>query len=232
MGLTSVNCSQTIGYQLSANLSIMNLLSLLQSDPIFAFVFLLSIVLAITVHEFAHAWTAYKLGDDTPYLMGRVSLSPLAHLDPIGSICFVLAGFGWGKPVLYNPMRLQRRVDELWIALAGPFSNIALALILNLLAVFSIQYGGGILNPDFLRFASLINLTLAAFNIIPIPPLDGSSIIAYFFPGYRDMVAGQIGMLIVIGLVLFSVGNSSLLSFIITPIISAFSWVASLGGIL
>ena len=150
------------------------------NNPQLIGVFLLSIIMAITVHEFAHAWTANKLGDDTPYLMGRVSLNPLAHLDPIGSLAFLLVGFGWGKPVMINPMRFRNKIDELMVALAGPISNILLALLLNVLAAIMQKTGVHIISPDFLGRAAIISLYLAAFNILPIPPLDGSSIVAYF----------------------------------------------------
>jgi len=209
----------------------MNILNLI-TNPINAIIFLLGIVAAITVHEFAHAWTADRLGDDTPHLMGRVTLNPLAHLDPIGSIMFLLVGFGWGKPVIYNPMRLSRRVDELLIALAGPFSNILFAIVLNLLAV-SLPHFLPNANVQPILIASTLNIYLAAFNILPIPPLDGSSIVAYFWPEYRSLVGGQIGFIILISLILLSsFGGGNLLSAIITPFINAFAHASTLFGLI
>jgi Zn-dependent protease len=212
----------------------MNILSLLQHDPISALAFLLSIVLAITVHEFAHAWTAWKLGDDTPYLMGRVSLSPFAHLDPIGSIAFLLIGFGWGKPVLYNPMRLSKRVYELFIALAGPASNLLLGIFLNLLVVVLAHFHLNVINLDFLRLAAFVNVLLASFNMLPIPPLDGSSIIAYFWPEYRSLLGGQLGLIVLLALILIPVGahGESLISLLVVPVRELFSHITTLFGLL
>lgn len=205
----------------------MTLLALLSESPMLAVIFLFSLVLAITVHEFAHAWTADRLGDDTPRLMGRVTLNPLSHLDPIGSIAFLLFGFGWGRPVIYNPLRLPRRIDELWIALAGPASNIILAILLNLLAFAVRTYDLGFLNVEILQIAAQINIILAAFNMLPIPPLDGSAIVAYIWPEYRSIVGGQIGLIML--LLLIVTGSLGLIT---TPIIHAFTYLATLGGTL
>ncbi len=202
-------------------------LTLLTQSPVAAIIFVVSIVLAITIHEFAHAWTADRLGDDTPRLMGRVTLNPLAHLDPIGSVAFILLGFGWGRPVIYNPMRLSHKIDELWIALAGPISNILLAIVLNALAFATRQYNISFFNADVLSFAAQINVFLAAFNMLPIPPLDGSSIIAYFFPTYRSLMGGQIGLIILLLLIF-----SGILGSFTQPIIHAFNQLATLGGII
>jgi Zn-dependent protease len=210
----------------------MNLLSLLFKSPIEAIVFIIGIVVAITVHECAHAWTAYKLGDDTPFLMGRVTLNPLAHLDPVGSIAFLLLGFGWGKPVVYNPLRLSRKSDELLIALAGPLSNIICAIALNLLAFGMAHLASPFINVEFLQLAAGINVILAAFNMIPIPPLDGSSIVAYFWPEYRSLVGGQIGLVILLALIFLPVGGGHLLNTIMTPILHAFSQLVTLFGVL
>lgn len=197
------------------------------SSPEQIIILLLSVIAAVTIHEFAHAWTAYKLGDDTPYLQGRVSLSPFAHLDPMGSLVFILSGFriGWGKPVIYNPMRLSRKVDELIIALAGPASNLLLATFVNLLI-----YGLGIWTGNsypVLESLSQINILLAAFNLIPLPPLDGSSIVAYFWPEYRSILGGQIGIVIVLILIF-----SGSLSLIVQPVQAFFSQLTHLFGIL
>lgn len=203
----------------------MQILQLLGQSPILALVFLLAIVLAITVHEFAHAWTAYRLGDDTPRLQGRVSLNPAVHLDPLGSLSFIFLGFGWGKPVIYNPIRLLKRYDELLIALAGPGSNLVFALFLNALALVFKPLTGNY--SDFLRLAAEINVLLAAFNIIPFPPLDGSSIVAYFWPEYRSVIGGQIGLLFLLFLIF-----SGALNLILNPVIFVFSTLTSLFGIL
>src|SRR5690606_29503757 len=132
----------------------------LLASPATALVFLFAVIIAITVHEFAHAWTAYKLGDDTPYHQSRVTLNPLAHLDPFGSILFLLVSIGYGRPVEYPPMRLSRKIDELWVSLAGPASNLISALILNILAVVLPGIIPG-LSAELFQFMALINVFLA-----------------------------------------------------------------------
>jgi Zn-dependent protease len=209
----------------------MKILSLLATSPLQALAFLFSIVIAITIHEFAHAWTADRLGDDTPSLQGRVTLNPLAHLDPLGSLMFILLGFGWGKPVIYNPMRLARRSDELLIALAGPVSNLFLATLLNIIAFTLGRYGWA--NTELLDLGASLNVLLAAFNMIPIPPLDGSSIIAYFWPEYRSLVGGQIGTIILLAVIFVPVfGGNTLLGALITPLEVGFTYVTHLFGLL
>jgi Zn-dependent protease len=210
----------------------MNILSLLTESPVAAFAFLLAIIFALTVHEFAHAWTADKLGDDTPYLQGRVTLNPLAHLDPLGSLLFLLVGFGYGKPVQYNPNNLRNHGDELKIALAGPLSNLILAVIFKLLAVLQVATGVTVINGDILGLVAIINIYLAAFNMLPIPPLDGSSIIAHFWPEYRGMVGGQIGMLLLLILIFMPFPGGNLLQGIVGPINNAFDILTSLFGLL
>ena len=149
-----------------------------------------AILIALTFHEVAHGWVAYRLGDDTAKLSGRLTLNPLRHLDPIGFILMVVARFGWAKPVPVNPLNFRgnRKTGMLWVALAGPVMNILLAylavLILHLLEVLInnqiISY-----NPYFITFIQVffqINVVLASFNLIPLPPLDGSKILAGLLP--------------------------------------------------
>ncbi|HSI21298.1 MAG TPA: site-2 protease family protein [Verrucomicrobiae bacterium] len=205
----------------------MTFLELLRTSPFEALIFLFSLVVAITVHEFAHAWSADKLGDDTPRLMGRVTLNPLSHLDPIGSLAFILVGFGWGRPVLYNPLRLLRRSDELLIALAGPASNLLLAILFNILIYVQTHYGVHIFSTEILQAASYINVLLAAFNMLPIPPLDGSAIVAYFWPEYRSMMGGQVGLIVLLVIIF-----SGVLGLVISPVIQVFSQLTHLFGIL
>jgi Zn-dependent protease len=225
-----------LGFNYSTRLFIksevpMKILDLLRTSPLEALIFLFSIIIAITVHEFAHAWTADRLGDDTPSLQGRVTLNPLAHLDPMGSLMFLLLGFGWGKPVIYNPMRLSRRSDELLIALAGPASNLILATVLNV--IVTNMHRHGLYNTDVLQLASDLNILLAAFNMIPIPPLDGSSIIAYFWPEYRSLIGGQIGTVILLLVIFVPVlGGATILSAVLTPIQYIFYLVTHLFGLL
>lgn len=139
---------------------------------------IIALTLAITVHEFAHAWMGWRLGDPTAKYAGRLTLNPLAHLDPLGTLLLLLAGFGWGKPVPYNPHNLKHpRRDSLLIALAGPISNFLLALFFSI--IFKHFYLGEEGSWFFILFYFLIyvNLVLMVFNLLPIPPLDGSQIL-------------------------------------------------------
>jgi len=193
--------------------------------PVMTTAILVLLVFAVTIHEWAHAAMANRLGDDTPRLMGRLTFDPRSHIDPLGAILFMFVGFGWGRPVLFNPLRLDKRVYELLIALAGPATNLIAALIFNGLFYLLGQFGA---NPQlqilqfFLYFGAQMNIWLAAFNLIPIPPLDGSNIISYFFPQYKSVFAGQIGLIILL-LLLFGAG--SLLFSIIDPLVKFFELI-------
>ena len=137
------------------------------------------ILIAISIHEFAHAWVADRLGDPTPRLDGRLTLNPLAHLDPIGTLALLLIGFGWGKPVAIDPYNLRRpRRDQALIALAGPASNLLATLAAT--AIYHLFPNSQFFHLIF-TFAA-INLSLALFNLLPLAPLDGSKIILGFLP--------------------------------------------------
>lgn len=204
-------------------------MNFLQSTSIFeTIIFLLSILVAISIHEYAHAASAVYFGDDTPRLMGRATVNPLAHIDPWGAIFFLIAGFGWGKPVIINPMRFSKRIYELYTSLAGPLSNLLFALILNLIILTISKYDlPDSLIKTFLQL-SMVNISLAAFNIIPIPPLDGSSILDYFYPGYKTFGA-QYGIFILIMLLVIPGTGGSLLTSILNPIFNLFRFI-TLGG--
>lgn len=146
-----------------------------------------AVVIGLVIHELAHAYTAYKLGDTTAKDEGRITLNPLKHLEPLGFILIVLLGFGWAKPVTFNPENLKHKHrDEIFISLAGPFSNLFLALFFMLLArglfVFeyfnSTDFGVQVVNLFILWGA--INFGLFVFNLVPIPPLDGSHLYTTF----------------------------------------------------
>lgn len=145
------------------------------------------VLLALTIHEAAHAWTADKLGDPTARLLGRVSLNPIVHIDPIGTVLLpLLAAFsglpiiGWAKPVPVNISRLrQPRRDFVVVAAAGPISNLLQAVIAAL--IVHVTMPDGVL-PDVLRMAVTINVFLALFNLIPVPPLDGGNVLAGLLP--------------------------------------------------
>ena len=185
-------------------------------------------VLGLTFHEVAHGWVADKLGDPTARHAGRLTLNPLRHLDPIGSLMLVFAGFGWAKPVPVNPFNLKNpRRDMLWVALAGPVANLIFALALGLF--FQLLIKIPILNAPGNTSALMlvlyrgvqINVILAVFNLIPIPPLDGSRIIVGLLP--PSMTSGyemfeRFGPFLLLGLILL--GNFAgipILHYIIEP---------------
>lgn len=165
------------------------------------FVRLFSCMLILPLHEFAHAWIAYKLGDDTAQREGRMTINPIAHIDPTGMLCMLLVGLGWAKPVPFNPYRFDRkhtiRGGSALVAAAGPISNLIAALVMMIIwQVFLsldrtqelwMEYitTGEVNTVYVLSYAmSLfvqINIHLALFNLLPIPPLDGSKIFAFFF---------------------------------------------------
>jgi Zn-dependent protease len=181
-------------------------LSLFQNAPSAAVAFLLGLVVGITVHEASHATSAYLLGDDTAYRDGRVTLNPISHLDVLGSLMLLMAGFGWGKPTPVVPSKLRGGVfGPVAVALAGPVSNlliVAVCAILYLLPPFQ----GGYLQIIVLLMA-FTNALLFVFNLIPIPPLDGSKVIFPFLPraldGFVDFM-NQYGPMILLGLILIS----------------------------
>jgi Zn-dependent protease len=148
---------------------------------------------AFPVHEFAHAWVADHFGDNTPRANGRLTLNPLAHLDPIGSLLMIVAGFGWAKPVPINPYVLQRRspAATMLVSLAGPMSNFLMAIIgavffrLGLVSISEIGLVPGKILPNLPLFLYLfisVNLWLMLFNLIPLFPLDGEKVLDYFLP--------------------------------------------------
>lgn len=151
----------------------------------------IALLVAFTLHELAHAVTADHLGDPTPRRMGRITLNPLAHLDPIGTLALIVAGFGWAKPVLVNPMNMRGnpRTAMAIVAIAGPLTNLLLATLFALPIRFGLvplQFeSGNNLFPDlpYLLFVMVwINLILMFFNLIPIPPLDGSKVLFAILP--------------------------------------------------
>lgn len=151
------------------------------------FVVILALVIVITIHEFSHAWTANYLGDPTAKLAGRISLNPLRHLDPLGTLMMFLIRIGWGKPVPVNPAYFRHRHrDEALTALAGPMSNLLLAIVI----MIPVKYLGEYLLPSvnyFLNVLLDVSIILFAFNMLPFPPLDGSKFIQVLVPKrYRE----------------------------------------------
>ncbi|MFW2367679.1 MAG: site-2 protease family protein [Desulforhopalus sp.] len=188
------------------------------------------LLLALTFHEFAHGYIAYRLGDPTAQNAGRLTLNPLSHLDPLGTIAFFFIKFGWAKPVPVNPVYFRNpKKDMLWVALAGPLTNLALAVISAILTkgvwfiAANLPYSGtaeAILVPiNAMLVASVwINLVLCIFNFLPIPPLDGSRILTGLLPNKLALSYLQLeryGFIIILVLAF-----SGVLSKVILPIIS------------
>lgn len=155
-----------------------------------------TILIALSFHEFAHGYLAYKLGDPTAKYMGRLTLNPIKHIDPIGALCMLLAHFGWAKPVPIDIVHFKHPKRDLAItALAGPFINFILGIIgcflSSIVIVFlpswkfidsSLAYNSIIILHQFIYYFGLLNISLAFFNLLPIPPLDGSKILYAFLP--------------------------------------------------
>lgn len=197
------------------------MINLLLSSPLAFVIFFPALLLAITFHEFAHAFVADKLGDPTPRIQGRVTLNPLAHLDPVGTLFILMTRFGWGKPVEYDPYNLKEPLrDSALIALAGPTANIILAAFIGGLTKFLIL-------PEILEIAMVqfvfVNIMLAVFNLVPVHPLDGSKIILSVLPKTTaleyDAVMRHYGTLILIALLIPWINGTSPVSMLISPVI-------------
>ena len=198
------------------------LLSLLLTLP--------AVLIAITFHEFAHAFAADILGDDTAILQGRLNLNPLSHIDPIGMIMLIFAGFGWGKPVEIDPRNFNRNIKmpvaEAIVAAAGPIMNFILAIIFGVIYVSVMKFApmfiftqvGGIV-IILLRVCISINIGLGIFNLIPLPPLDGSKILAAFLPyNAKNWLEKYYNVFYIVFVVIWVTGIAGN---IISPVISA-----------
>lgn len=199
-------------------------LKLLFSSPALAAAWVIAIFASLTVHEFSHALVAYLRGDRTAEREGRLTLNPLAHLDPLGFFMLLIVGFGWAKPVPYNPYNLKDpKWDSVAVALAGPASNFLVAVICGLI-LRSLLAAGAVasfnLLPIFLFLLAILNLFLMVFNLIPINPLDGSRLFFALFshPRYarlREFMAFR-GQQILVFLLILSFFTSFDVFFFIT----------------
>lgn len=178
-----------------------------------------AIVLGLTCHEFAHGWTADRLGDHTARSQGRLTLNPVAHIDPIGLIMLFIAGFGWARPVPVNPFNLRgdRNQGMMLVSLAGPATNMLLAV----LGAFALRSVAGAIpyGERIIVYIIYINIVLAVFNLLPIPPLDGSKILAGLWPGSQRLLfqLESYGTIILL-LLLFTGIIGKVLGLIIFPI--------------
>ncbi len=194
---------------------------------------IITLLIAFSVHEFAHAWTANAFGDDTPRSNGRLTLNPASHLDLMGTLMLLFAGFGWARPVPVNPYVLRRRAPSalMWVSLAGPFSNFLLAVVAAIplrfgLVPYALSKGG--LFPTLFEFLFdfiLINLALMLFNLIPIAPLDGEKIAEYFLPPSLNRILDTIRpygpVLLIAIIVLGPMVGFNLFGLILGPAINA-----------
>ena len=194
---------------------------------------LLAVLLAITLHELAHGYVAYCLGDNTAKAAGRLTLNPLAHLDPIGALMMFIAGFGWAKPVPVNPFFFKgnRTTGMMLVSLAGPLVNLIVAYIAYLIFVLGNGFFDNAFMNLFLRTCVTLNIYLAVFNLIPIPPLDGSKILAGFLPKQTAFkflsTMEQYGFLILMVLILLDI-TDLIINPIYSGIIKFYTWILNL----
>lgn len=188
------------------NTAVDGLLSYLRTDPLAFFMLAGALIGALGLHEYAHALAADLQGDRLPRAMGRLTPNPVKHLDPLGTICILLVGFGWARPVEFRPSALSsKRFGAAIVALAGPFMNLLLAFAGGVGYVISINLD---LPLSFARFCFLftgINVLLAVFNLVPLPPLDGSRLLTIFLPPDKQRIVfflDRYGLPILLALVL------------------------------
>lgn len=203
-----------------------HLLNLLIYNPL-AFLVTIAIIIvplfiSITLHEWAHGFVAYKFGDMTPKLQGRLTLNPFAHLDPLGTLMLFTIGIGWAKPVIIDPRNFPGKTQQMLVAIAGPAINILLALIFAFILVFlqsaHLQWNSEILKTIMVSLSIIIriNLILAIFNLLPIPPLDGSRVISWLLSEkleYYFRSLEPFGLFFLL-LILFSGGFNYLITFV------------------
>ena len=217
-------------YILLAVLVLLNIRSLTAEHLLSLVLTLPAVIIAITFHEYAHAFAADKLGDDTPRIQGRLNLNPISHIDPFGFVMLMFAGIGWGKPVEINPRNFNRNVSmekgEAIVSMAGPLMNFILAIIsglaLGALYTFAslsfISSTVGSIIYILLQELVVINIGLGVFNLLPFPPLDGSKIFINFMPyNVQRWLREHSQIFYIIFLILWI---SDLASIIISPIIS------------
>jgi Zn-dependent protease len=209
----------------------MGLLKLLTKDPLAFVLVVIPLLFSVIIHEVAHGWVAYRMGDPTAKWSGRLSLNPLKHLDPIGTLMLFLAGFGWAKPVPVNFNNISdRRKGLIFVSSAGIIANILFAFAaLLFIRLFSTSFSGNtlILVYKVCQYVAQINIILAALNLIPIPPLDGSKIlmgIVWKRTPYFLARLEPYGFFIIVGFLYLG---------ILDPLISLFGWIiVTLIGIL
>lgn len=185
----------------------------------------IALIVGITFHEFSHAFVADQLGDHRPRALGRVSLNPVAHIDPVGALVFVIAGFGWGKPVPINIYALRPgRVGMAIVAAAGPIANVVVAVVVAIIYRALDAVGAGDLALGIAFWVVYFNLVLAIFNLIPIPPLDGYNALLAFLPPRTVFVVQRYapyGILVLLLLVLLPASPLARLLGVAAPLAEA-----------
>lgn len=196
------------------------------TNPLFFFISFIALTVSLTVHEFSHAWMADYLGDPTARLQGRLTLNPLAHFDPMGLAFILLIGFGWGKPVNFDPYNLKNpRKDAGLISLAGPLSNLITAIFCSILIRLITLVPVSTLSTIGYQLLSVVlywNIVIGVFNLLPVHPLDGFKIFGGFLSEKKAHEWYQLqryGYLFLF-LLIIPIGGSSLLTFIISPVVS------------
>lgn len=186
----------------------------------------ISIIIAIGIHEYAHAYMADRLGDPTPGLQGRLTLNPIRHLDPVGTILIFLIGFGWGKPVMFDPFNLRDpRRDAALIAVAGPVTNFIMAAMGSAVLYALFWTATNLfLFEQFLQIFIQLNIALGVFNLIPVSPLDGFKIVGGLLPEEQSREwygLERFGFIFLLVLI-FPIGDSSMIGTILGPVIGFF----------
>lgn len=203
------------------------MIELLLENPLAGLIAIAVLLVSLTSHEYAHGWMADRLGDPTARVMGRLSFNPISHLDLMGSIFLVFFGFGWAKPVPIDPYNFKNpKMDTLKVAIVGPLTNFALALIFTfMIKILTMYFGNQSILMIFnlaLSYAVYINVTLAIFNLIPIAPLDGFKVVAGLLDGRQLsewMSLERYGFIFLMFLIFPILGKSSVFGTIISPFI-------------
>ena len=194
------------------------------------------VIIAMTFHEFAHAWVATKLGDDTPRIQGRLNLNPMSHIDPIGIICLIVVGFGWGRPVQINPRNFDGKYSiskaEAMVAAAGPIMNFILAFIfLIIFNIVDINYSQNTTQIYIIKSVLggivSVNIGLGVFNLIPVYPLDGSKILNHFisFRAKEWLMNNQYILTIALFIIVY---YTNVMAYLVNYVLYGMSWLVSL----
>lgn len=228
-------------YTISKSVDLDKMINIFYQDPLAFLLVAVLLILAISIHEFSHALAADHLGDPTPRLSGRLTLNPLAHLDPIGTLLLFFAGFGWGKPVPFDPFNLHDpKKDSAIISFAGPLSNLLMAVLASIILQIGSKIPFFFFSSFFTQVLGLFiyfNVLLAVFNLIPIHPLDGFKVIGGLLPKkyYADWLSlERYGMIFLILLIFPFFGGSPITS-LISPIVNfilSFLLPTRMGGII